>query len=105
MSSSDTPYYRTAEDYARWGSHRETILMMLFDQAGTRLPMASIKRRIDSANPSTHISALRKEGYLIECTREGMETFYTLKGYTGEDNTNGVVCPNCGHSLPVKETG
>lgn len=93
------PYYRDSNDYKRWKGHKGIIFRMLSDAQGKAVPMTAIKERIDSANPSTHVSGLRKDGYIITCTREGNESFYTLEGFTGIDNTAGLKCPQCGYHM------
>lgn len=94
------PYWRGRGDWDRWNGHKGIILKMLA-RRGT-VSMSTIKVYIDSANPSTHISALRKDGFVITCTREGNESFYTMEGFTGTDNTTAAHCPNCGYALATK---
>ena len=82
------------EDLVRWSGIKAKMLNALkFGKPISR----SVLERIagGSINPATRMSELRKIGYVIDCTRDGTETFYQITEFNGKDNTKATHCATC----------
>ena len=90
------PFVVTADDLKRWKGIKLAFLKELTGYPGPvggywAVSRTALERAAGgSINPATRISELRKDGWIIKCTRyrkPEAETYYQLRGYTGEDNT------------------
>jgi len=97
MTTETKAWSVTDEDLSRWKGQKAAILSSL--KEGRPVSHSFLGFVTGNAKQiASRISELRKAGWLIECTRDGNQTFYQITGYTGEDNTRlSHECPNCHH--------